>query len=98
MKKWLQKLIKIKTTSQFERDLKVYIRKHVNLDDLKIVVNCLTENRIIPAKFRPHPLKGDMSGFMECHIKKDILLLYITDTSVVTLVRLASHDKLFKNR
>ena len=89
-------MARIIITPRFERDLKYYKRKHIDLSLLEDLVDCFEYDLPIPQKFKPHSLKGDMDGYMECHVEDDILLLYIDDISSVTLVRLASHDKLFK--
>ncbi len=89
-------MTRIITTSKFERDLKYYKKKHVDLSSLEELIDCFEFELDIPAKFKLHRLKGDMAGYMECHIKDDILLLYIDGNDSVTLLRLASHDDLFK--
>ena len=83
-------------SARFKKDIKFYQRKHVNLESFELVLYLLKHGIEFPAKFRLHKLKGDMTGYMECHIKDDILLLYIDGDDSVTLLRLASHDELFK--
>jgi len=46
--------------------------------------------------FRAHPLEGDMAGFMEGHIKSDILLIYEVTETALYLVRIGSHSQLFE--
>ena len=42
-------------------------------------------------------LKGDYSGFMECHVENDFLLIWIDEESnQIRLTRLGSHSELFK--
>lgn len=41
-------------------------------------------------------LSGDYSGYMECHIENDFLLIWIDETTeIVKLVRIGSHSELF---
>ena len=44
-----------------------------------------------------HALKGEYSGFRECHIKPDWLLIYLIEDDVLTLtlVDTGSHSDLF---
>ena len=83
-------------SARFKKDIKFYQRKHINLDGFELVLYLLKHNIELPVKFKLHKLKGDMAGCMECHIKDDILLLYIDGDNSVILLRMASHDELFK--
>ncbi|WP_162967296.1 type II toxin-antitoxin system mRNA interferase toxin, RelE/StbE family, partial [Helicobacter pylori] len=40
-------------------------------------------------------LKGKWKPFRECHIKADILLVYLVKDDELILVRLGSHSELF---
>lgn len=47
-----------------------------------------------------HPLKGNWSGYRDCHIGGDFLLIYKTDdtaqkSGIVVFVRAGSHAELF---
>ncbi len=83
-------------TAKFKKDIKFYQRKHVNLESFELVLYLLKHDIELPPRFKAHRLKGDLAGYMECHIQNDILLLYIDDVNSITLLRLASHDELFK--
>lgn len=49
-----------------------------------------------PSKYRDHALIGDWSGYRECHLKPDLLLIYKkVEQSVLQLARLGSHSELF---
>ena len=83
-------------SSKFKKDVKYYTKKHISLASLELVLYLLKNDIKLPPKFKQHRLNGDKSNYMECHIKGDILLLYIGNDCVIELLRLASHDKLFK--
>lgn len=89
-------MAKLVPTPKFVRDLKYYKHKHIDISELYIVLDCFEMDLPVPKKYKPHNLTGNLLGYTECHIKKDILLLYVNGNGVVTLLRLASHDKLFK--
>ena len=83
------------TTNAFERDLKRVGKQGKDLDKLEAVANLLQEQQPLPARCRPHPLRGNWTGHWDCHIQPDWLLLYkLTDTEL-TLVRTGSHAELF---
>lgn len=42
-----------------------------------------------------HPLTGNWSGFRDCHIKPDLLLIYRIDKNQLQLARIGSHSDLF---
>ena len=64
------------------------------LDD---VVNQLRMGIPLDPKYKDHVLKGIFSGFHECHIKPDWLLIYLIDneTVILTLVNTGTHSDLF---
>lgn len=43
-----------------------------------------------------HPLKGEWSGFRECHIGGDFLLIYELDRDRINFVRAGTHSELFE--
>jgi len=51
----------------------------------------------LPPKNHDHPLTGNYSGFRECHIAPDWLLIYLVTeaTLVLTLTRTGSYSDLF---
>ena len=82
-------------TSQFKRDYKK--RSHEKgLDELlERTIECLAEGVALELKMRDHPLKGGYAACRECHLKPDLLLIYIQTTDELRLVRLGSHSELF---
>jgi mRNA interferase YafQ len=76
-------------TSQFKRDLKRAIRRGCNLAAIKAVVSQLAEGEPLPSRHRDHALTGNYSGFRECHIAPDWLLIYLIDDKTAR-ARLAS--------
>ena len=46
-------------------------------------------------KYKDHQLKGNMKDFRECHIKPDLLLVYMIEDNVLKLVDIGSHSELF---
>lgn len=85
---------KVKSGSQFRKDLKRYKNDVARLEKLYYIVGYLERCEEIPKEFKPHMLTGDYAGHMECHVENDFLLIWIDD-EVVKLVRLGSHSELF---
>ena len=83
----------IERSTAFKRDFK----KHGDLDTSLIdVLYKLINDEALPEKYQDHSLSGDWSGYRECHIKPDLLLIYKkSDLNVLRLARLGYHSELF---
>ena len=51
-------MYKIRTTHQFEKDLKRCIKRGYPMDDFREVIKLLERDGRLPAKYRPHILHG----------------------------------------
>jgi mRNA interferase YafQ len=89
----------IERTTAFKRDYKREKRgQHSRTLDKALgdVVQLLADDEPLPPRNRDHPLSGDWSGYRECHIKPDLLLIYSKPEGTLQLIRLGSHSELFK--
>jgi len=85
----------ITLTSQFKRDHKKRYRDK-GLDALlEDIVTQLADGKSLDARWRDHSLKGGFAGCRECHLKPDLLLIYVQTDDELRLVRLGSHSELF---
>lgn len=84
-------------TGSFKKDFKLLKKRGYDLVILQKVVEELLKRGTLPAKFIPHPLRGNYNGFFECHIKPDWLLIWRINESerIITLVRTGTHSDLF---
>ncbi len=85
----------LRTTSAFERDLRRVRKQGNNLDKLEAVVDALQAGSRLPARCRPHALRGNWAGHWDCNIEPDWLLLYRITERELILVRTGSHAELF---
>jgi len=89
----------IERSSAFKRDYKREAKgKHRRILDteLKPVLVALASNQPLEQHYRDHNLSGNWSGYRECHIKPDLLLIYrASNDSLLRLARLDSHSQLF---
>ena len=58
----------LKITKQFKKDLKRYKHKQEVINKLETILNLLQRGLPIPSENKPHELKGDYRGHMECHV------------------------------
>ena len=64
----------------------------------KEVIILLEKDGKLPPQYKPHFLKGDYKGYLECHIQPDWLLIWKQDEEIklVSLSRTGTHSDLFK--
>ncbi len=89
----------IERSSAFKRDYKREVRgrQGASLDAvLAPVFIALADDQPLDPRYRDHELSGDWSGYRECHVKPDLLLIYRkSDADTLRLARLGSHSELF---
>jgi mRNA interferase YafQ len=72
------------------------MKRRYNLAPLEDCVNSLKASGTVPAKYKPHHLKGQWKGTLECHLTPDWLLVWSkTKPKTIVLIALGSHDDLF---
>ncbi len=84
-------------TNQFKKDLKRIRKRGHKIQLLDEVLKLLQQELPLDAKYRDHALVGDYTGFRECHILPDWLLIYAIDEGklILTASRTGSHSDLF---
>ncbi len=87
--------MQVRSTKQFERDLKRVSKRHKNIDKLHVVVDMLQSGRMLPARYRLHALKGEWVPALECHIEPDWLLVFEAYDEYIMLLRTGTHSDLF---
>lgn len=93
MKKYI-----LKYTTQFKKDYKLAMRRGLNIALLDDAIRILASGEELPKEYNAHQLSGKWSGYHECHIQPDWLLIYhiSKDVLVLTLSRTGTHSDLFK--
>lgn len=90
-------MLTIIRSNKFKTDIKK-IKNKKDIEELKKVLVMLAHEEILPPKYKAHPLIGNYQGYMECHVKPDLLLIYkqSAEELCLYLLRVGSHSKLFK--
>ena len=85
-------------SNQFKRSYKKCLKRGYNKHLFEEVVTILAETGTLPQRYKPHKLSGEWSGFWECHIKPDWLLIYYKDENrlILVLTRTGTHSDLFE--
>jgi mRNA interferase YafQ len=86
----------LRTTRQFDRDLRRAKRRGKTLDKLWNIVELLIRGEPLPSRCRRHRLSGQWNRLWECHIEPDWLLIWDEAEQTLTLVRTGTHADLFE--
>lgn len=86
-------------TRQCRKDIKLLRKQGKDKTKFDKVVLLLKQGVSLPIQYRDHALSGAWSGFRECHITPDWLLIYEIDEAegVLNLIRTGSHSELFES-
>ena len=87
----------VKPTSQFKKDYKLAMKRGLDISLLEDIIAKLALGESLPEKNRDHALSGPWTGYRECHILPDWLLIYKLEDNVLilTLARTGTHSNLF---
>ncbi len=87
-------------TRRFERDFRrlkrSLPRQVLDYETLEYVFGLLQAAKPLPEVFREHALQNEYSGFIECHIDADWLLIYRVTRNRVVFHRTGMHRELFR--
>jgi mRNA interferase YafQ len=93
-------MYQLEFTTKFKKDLKKVKKIKLDFDLTVDVLKILKANGVsgISENMQPHKLKGNYKDNWECHIKPDLLIIWIQFESphIIKLVRIGSHSDLFK--
>jgi mRNA interferase YafQ len=77
----------------FKKDLVKLRKSGYDISLLDEAIDILAQGKILPRKYKDHKLKGSWTGYRECHITFDWVLIYriIEDKLILELSRTGSH-------
>ena len=93
-------MFQIVASTKFLKDLKrLKKRSKADFKLMEVFITNLATSghQGIDKKHRPHKLKGEYSGYWECHVKSDLLLIWNENSEILLLelVRTGTHSDLF---
>ncbi|WP_120805268.1 type II toxin-antitoxin system YafQ family toxin [Helicobacter pylori] len=86
-------MLKIRHHIFFKKDFKKLVKN--GFDDSVLNEVILRKKEPLSPPFKDHALKGVWKPYRECHIKPDVLLVYLVKDDELILLRLGSHSELF---
>ena len=93
-------MLTLHTTGQFRKDEKLARKRGLEISLLMSVIQTLLEEKPLDPKYKDHPLTGNYSGFRECHIQPNWLLIYTVNKGrlILTVSRTGTHTDLFDKK
>ncbi len=88
-------MLDIRYSAKFKKDSKNCIKRNYNMELLQEVIAILLIPAPLPPKYKDHRLTGEYSGYRECHIQPDWLLIYRVVGNVLQVFRMGTHADLF---
>lgn len=90
-------MLEVFYSNQFKKDYKKAVKRHNDVEELFKVIELLKNQQPLPLEKRDHALTGDYSGYRECHVHPDFLLVYkVVDSQLqLYLYRTGTHADLF---
>lgn len=88
---------KIEYTSRFKKEHKLAKKRGRNISLLRTVIDILAKGEPLPEKYRDHSLVSNWTGYRECQIQGDWLLIYKyqNDELILSLTATGTHSDLF---
>jgi mRNA interferase YafQ len=79
------------------KSLKRCLKRGFDLSIIKTAIKLLELDGKLPPKYKAHKLTGNYSGFWECHLKADWLLVWMQNDDQLTplFTDTGSHSDLF---
>lgn len=90
-------MLELVTTGQFRKDYKRMKKRGCDMELLERIIDTLLAEQPLPERCRDHGLTGNYTGFRECHVLPDWLLVYAVDKGklILTASRTGTHADLF---
>lgn len=90
-------MLNVVYTKQFRKEYRKMSKRGYVMSKLDEVVDKLKNEEQFEPKYCDYELGGNWSGYRECHIQPDWLLIYKVDNGelVLTFLRTGTHSDLF---
>lgn len=85
-------------TNSFKKGLKLAAKRGKDVKKIEIIVKQLQSGTSLAKKHQDHNLFGNYTGYRECHIEPDWLLIYRIEIkeNILILEATGSHSDLFR--
>lgn len=88
-------MLNVRYSTRFKKDFKTCVKRGYKMSLLQQAIDTLRIPAQLPLKSKDHNLSGNYSGYRECHIEPDWLLIYKQTDDELRLDRTGTHADLF---
>ncbi len=88
-------MLNVRYSTRFKKDFKTCVKRGYKTSLLQQAIDTLRIPAQLPPKNKDHNLSGNYSGYRECHIEPDWLLIYKQTDDELRLDRTGTHADLF---
>lgn len=88
-------MLDVRYSTKFKKDFKMCVKRGCKMNLLQQAIDTLRIPASLPIKNKDHNLSGNFSGYRECHLEPDWLLIYRQEEDALLLHRTGSHADLF---
>jgi len=88
-------MLNVRYSTRFKKDFKTCVKRGYKMSLLQQAIDTLRTPAQLPLKNKDHNLSGNYSGYRECHIEPDWLLIYKQTDDELRLDRTGTHTDLF---
>ena len=81
-------------SKRYRKDLKRCILRHYDMNKLNLLIDSILSHQL-SSEWECHPLKGNYSRCMDCHVDEDWVLIYQIKNNVLYLERTGTHSDVF---
>jgi mRNA interferase YafQ len=85
----------IKRRKSFINDFKKAKLGDKQFEKFIYYIGLLSDNKNLPKEARDHKLQGDYRDCNEFHLGGDMLIIYLIQNNIITLIRIGTHSQLF---
>lgn len=89
-------MMNVRYSTKFKKDFNLCVKRRYPMALLQQIIDTLKIPEPLPPKNEDHKLSGKYSGYRECHIALDWLLIYRQDEEELLLYRTGTHADLFR--
>lgn len=88
-------MLAVRYSTKFKKDFKNCVKRNYQISLLQQAIDILRIPDVLPVKNKDHSLSGNYTGYRECHIEPDWLLIYQQNENELILYRTGTHSDLF---
>lgn len=88
----------VSPNKKFKKQLrKLGLSGSFNREKLDVLLDILASRKELPSTYHDHELKGNMGGLRECHLSRDLVIVYEVDERIkeILLYEIGSHAEIF---